>query len=189
MKNLMTVCSIVCVCTLSACDALRTPLPGVEDSPETNVTNENAGDPETPAPAENNGANEKQGILGKTTAEIVDAKKAMAENPDLKVMETSNLGGDPLTQSANAAVYIPSRILMLNMQNTLKQFRALNDRWPNYAEFMEIVKQNNIQFNMLKRWQMYGYDAEKGEMMILQDEGMKKEIYEKAGLDYVPGKL
>lgn len=139
---------------------------------------------ETPPPAQ-----KRENILGKTTAEIVDAKKAMAENPDLKVMQTSSLGGDPLTQGANAAIYIPSRILMLNMQNTLKQFQALNDRWPNYEEFMDIIKQNNIQFNMLKRWQMYGYDSEKGEMMILQDEAKKKDIYEKNDLDYVPGKL
>jgi hypothetical protein len=129
------------------------------------------------------------GILGKVTAEIVDAKKALADNPNLMILETSNLGGDPLTQGANSVIYVPSRILMLNMQNTLKQYKALNDKWPNYEEFMDIVKQNNIQFNMLKRWQMYGYDSDKGEMMILQDEAVKKERFEKAGLDYVEGKL
>ncbi|MBD3676715.1 MAG: hypothetical protein HUJ26_24660 [Planctomycetaceae bacterium] len=159
------------------------------DPPENTTVQQQQPTPVNAPPGNAAPEEDKSGILGKTTAEIVDAKKAMSENPNLKVMETTSLGGDPLTQGANAAIYIPSRILMLNMQNTLKQFRALNDRWPNYAEFMDIVKQNNIQFNMLKRWQMYGYDSEKGEMLILQDEAKKKAAYEKAGIDYEPGKL
>lgn len=170
----------ITLCCLSFLSACNSEIPSTS-SPDATV--------DQPAPQAAPAAQPKDdsGILGKVTAEIVDAKQALAENPNLVVLETSNLGSDPLTQGANAVVYVPSRILMLNMQNTLKQFRALNDRWPNYAEFMDIVKQNNIQFNMLKRWQMYGYDSDKGEMMILQDEAAKKERYEKAGLDYQPG--
>ena len=166
------------VCFLSACNSEITPTPtptsGV-DQPTSQITPDEQ-------PKDNSG------ILGKVTAEIVDAKKALADNPNLVILETSNLGSDPLTQGANAVIYVPSRILMLNMQNTLKQYRALNDKWPNYEEFMGIVKQNNIQFNMLKRWQMYGYNSDKGEMMILQDEAVKKERFEEAGLEYIEGK-
>ncbi|MDG2388765.1 MAG: hypothetical protein P8M30_05535 [Planctomycetaceae bacterium] len=166
------------VCFLSACNSEITPT-----SSQTSGADQPAAQA-TPALQ----PKDDSGILGKVTADIVDAKKALEENPSLVILETSNLGSDPLTQSTNAVIYVPSRILMLNMQNTLKQYRALNDKWPNYEEFMGIVKQNNIQFNMLKHWQMYGYDSDKGEMMILQDEAVKKERFEKAGLDYVEGK-
>jgi len=168
------------LCSLSLLSACNSEVP-VTTTPTTNV------DEPAPQAAPAQQPQVKTGILGKVTAEIVDAKKALSENPDLIVLETSSLGGDSLTQSTNAVIYVPSRILMLNMKNTLNQYRALNDKWPNYEEFMEIVKQNNIQFNMLKRWQMYGYDSEKGEMMILQDEAVKKERYKEAGLDFVEG--
>ena len=125
-----------------------------------------------------------KGIIGKTTAEVVDARKALEENPDLQVHDRRGLGSNPLSQSTNAYVYLRSQVSTLGMQQSINAHKALNDSWPTYEEFMKIMTDNRIEFTQLYRWQKYGYDSETGEIMILQDEELKKEMYKAKGLDY-----
>ncbi len=100
------------------------------------------------------------------------------------------LGNDPLTQYANAYVYLRSEAQMLNMQHQMDLMKAMNDdKYPNYEEFMKFVNQYNFQFSMLKPWQKYGYNQDTGSMVILQDEGEKKRRYEEKGLEYHEGTL
>lgn len=127
----------------------------------------------------------------KTTAEVVDAKKALAENPDLAVFDRNGLGNDPLTQAANAAVYLSAEVHMMNIKHQMDLLREMDEdhKYPSYEEFMKFVKDNNFQFSMLKPWQMYGYDDETGSMMILQDEAEKKRRFEEKGIEYHEGTL
>lgn len=132
---------------------------------------------------------EREGVIGKVTAEVVDMKKALAENPDLVVFQRNGLGNDPLTQYANAYIYLSSEIQMQNMKHQMDILKAMNERYPTYEEFMQFVKQYGFQFSKLKPWQKYGYNEETGSMVILQDEAEKKRRLEKAGVEYKEGTL
>jgi len=129
-------------------------------------------------------AQDREGIFGKTTAEIVEVKQAMAENPDLKIFQRQGLGNDPLSQYANAYIYLSSEIQMQNMKHQLDILKVDNDfKNLNYTQFMKFVKDNNFQFSMLKPWQKYGYNEETGSMVILQDEAEKKRRFQAAGIE------
>lgn len=135
--------------------------------------------------------NDEDKFFQKTTAEVVDKKKALAENPDLAVFTRNGLGNDPLTQAANAAVYVSAEIHMMNIKRQVDLLREMDEdhEYPSYEEFMKFVKENNFQFSKLKPWQMYGYDDETGSMMILQDEAEKKRRFESKGIEYKEGTL
>lgn len=137
-----------------------------------------------PAPAAHAPEKKRESIIGKTTAVVVDAKKAMAENPALVPRGRKPLGFDPVTQSTNAYVYIRSKVSTLGMEQSIRVHKALNDRWPNYEEFMKIMNDNHITFTALKPWEKYGYDSDTGTIMILEDKAEQKRIFEAAGLEF-----
>lgn len=174
MSRLFAIALLPCVLLLSSC----------QKAEETKPNDENA------APQAQQGELKKgESIIGKVTAQVVDAKKALAENPDLREFERQGLGGDYLTQLANARTYLPAEVQMNNMKHQLDILEADKGRKLSYEEFMDFVKENGFTFSMVKPWQMYGYDSDTGEMMILQDEAKKKRIYEEKGLEYKEGTL
>ena len=127
---------------------------------------------------------DREAIFGKTTAEVVDMKKAMAENPDLKPFQRQGLGSDPLSQYANAYIYLSSEIQMQSMKHQLDILKVDNDfKNLSYEQFMKFVKDNNFQFSPLKPWQKYGYNEDTGSMVILQDEAEKKRRFKEAGIE------
>lgn len=163
--------------------ALALALPGCD---EAGAPAEATGDPEAAQQAAANQAPEKEreSIIGKKTAEVVDAKKALAENPALVPRGRQPLGFDPITQSTNAYVYLRSKVSMLPMQQEIKNYKILNDHWPTYDEFMKIMNQYHITFTALKPWEKYGYDSDTGTLMILEDKAEQKRIFEAAGLEF-----
>lgn len=138
--------------------------------------------PQPPAPAANPPANDGKGIIGKMTAKVVDVKEAMAQNPNLKVVENKTGGDDPLSFAASAYVSARSQASVLGFQAWLKQFKIVEERNPTYAEFMQAMKENRIEFTELYQWQMYGYDAQAGMIVVLEDGAMKAERYKAAGI-------
>ena len=123
----------------------------------------------------------KTSIIGKTTAKVVDKNKAMAGNPNLVVVENKLQGSDPVSIAGSAYISMSSRISVLNFQNNLKTWKALNDnRNPTYDEFMQMAK--DLRFAMLPPYQMYGYDDQTGSLVILEDKADKKKRYEAAGI-------
>jgi hypothetical protein len=173
MPRLLALLLIPCVLLVSSCEKAEETEPAADNA----VGN--------PAPqAQPEGEKKREGIFKKTTAQVVDMKKALAENPNLIVFKRNGLGNDPLTQYANAYVYLRSEAQMLNMKHQMDILKAMNDdRYPNYEEFMKFVKQHNFQFTMLKPWQKYGYNEDTGSMVILQDEAVKKQRYKEAGIE------
>lgn len=127
--------------------------------------------------------NDNKGIIGKTTAKVVDAQKALAENPGLVVLERKKLGDDPLTQGANAYVFVRSSVSTLGMQRAIQLYQAEHGKLPSYDDFMRIMQENRVEFTMLYAWQMYGYDAQAGEIVILEDKAEKARRYKEAGLE------
>ena len=182
MCRFMFYLSAISAIMFCSCDMLRTKVPGEEKLAQAEAE-------QAEKKAEQAEKGDGKGIIGKTTAEVVDVYKARDENPDLAELQRNTLGDNPLTQSTNAYVYIRSEVSTLGMQQSIKVHKALNDKWPTYEEFMDIMQQNNIKFTALKPWQKYGYDSESGEIVILQDEAEKKRRYKAQGLDYEPGKI
>ena len=121
-------------------------------------------------------------IIGKTTNRVVDKKKEMAKNPDLKVVENKVSGSDPLTVAASAYVSMRSKASTFGFQSALKSFKVVNDRPPTYDEFTQMMKENRIEFTRLYPYQMYGYDSDTGGIVILEDKADKKRRYKKAGI-------
>lgn len=141
-------------------------------------------------PVAENGAADEQGgnaddnkksIIHKTTAVVVDAKKAM-ENPDIEVVDGKIKGVDPYSQAGSAYVSMASRVSTLGMQQAIQHHKVLNDRFPTYDEYMKMMKENRIEFAQLPPYKMYGYDAESGNILVLQDNKKKAELYKKAGI-------
>lgn len=124
----------------------------------------------------------KQSLIAKTTNVVVDKKKAMAENASLVEIDGSAQGGDPVSFAASAYISMRARPGILNFQNQLQLFKAENDRNATYAEMTGMMKQHNIDFALLPAYQMYGYDAEKGTISILEDKADKARRYQEAGV-------
>ncbi|MDB5338925.1 MAG: hypothetical protein JWN70_4544 [Planctomycetaceae bacterium] len=133
-------------------------------------------------PAVNAPGNDSKGIIGKTDGRVVDVKKALVENPNLKVVENKTGGDDILSFVGSAYVVARSQASMLGFQAWLKQHKIVEERNPTYDEFIQAMKENGVRFSALYPWQMYGYDVEAGKMVILEDAAMKAEKYKAAGL-------
>lgn len=131
----------------------------------------------TPAPPP-----DKTGIIGKTTAKVVDKKAAMAANPELVEVPNSLQGGDPISLAASAYFTIRGRASTLGLQNELKTFKALNERNPTYDELVGMMKTHGVEFAMLPRYQTYGYDAQAGTIVVLEDKAEKARLYKEAGV-------
>ena len=123
----------------------------------------------------------KKSIIHKTTAVVVDAKKAL-KNPDIEAVDGKIKGIDPFTQAGSAYVSMAARVSTLGMQQAIKAHKALNDRFPSYDEYMKMMKENRIEFAQLPPYKMYGYDAETGNIMVLQDNKKKAKLYKEAGI-------
>lgn len=129
-------------------------------------------------PAQNNA---KKSIIHKTTAVVVDAKKAL-KNPDIEVVDGKIKGVDPFTQAGSAYVSMASKVSTLGMQQAIKAHKALNDRFPTYDEYVKMMKENKIEFAQLPPYKMYGYDDETGHILVLQDNKKKAKLYKEAGI-------
>lgn len=142
----------------------------------------NAAAPVGNQPAANPPANDGKGIIGKMDARVVDVQQAMAENPNLKVVENKTGGDDPLTFAASAYISARSQASTLGFQHWLKTFKAVEERNPTYAEFTQAMKENRVEFTALYQWQMYGYDSKAGAIVILEDPVKKAEMHKAAGV-------
>ncbi len=123
----------------------------------------------------------KKSIIHRTTAVVVDAKKAL-ETPGIIVVDGKIKGVDPFTQAGSAYVSMASRVSTLGMQQAIQHHKVLNERFPTYDEYMQMMKENRIEFAELPPYKMYGYDAESGNILVLQDNRKKEELYKKAGI-------
>jgi hypothetical protein len=134
-------------------------------------------------PAVNAPGNDSKGIIGKTDGRVVDVKKALAENPNLQIVENKAGGDDPLSFAASAYVSARSKASLFGFQAWLKQHKIVEERNPTYDEFIQQMKENRIEFTALYPWQMYGYDSQAGTIVILEDGAMKAERYKAAGIN------
>jgi hypothetical protein len=133
--------------------------------------------PAQPAPPPDN-----RGIIGKTTAKVVDAKAAK-QNPNIKVVDAAPSGADPLSFALGAYISIRSKASTLGFQGAINQFKGVEGRNPTYAEFMQMAKENRMEFTEIEPFRMYGYDQDTGGIVILEDADEKARVYKAAGLN------
>ncbi|QDT92900.1 hypothetical protein [Gimesia algae] len=153
----------------------------IEEKPQNKAPQEPVAENAAADEQAGNANDNKKSIIHKTTAVVVDAKQAM-ENPAIEVVDGKIKGVDPFTQAGSAYVSMASKVSTLGMQQAIKTHKALNDRFPTYEEYMQMMKENRIEFAQLPPYKMYGYDAESGTILVLQDNKKKEELYKKAGI-------
>ena len=103
-------------------------------------------------------------------AKVVDMSVA-AKQPNLRVVENKIKGSDPLSVAASAYVTQRGRVAMLNLQNSMKMFKAMYGKPPTFKEFQEMLKQHNVELSVLPPNRLYGYDPKTGGIVILEDTG------------------
>ena len=117
-------------------------------------------------------------------AQVVDKQVAMAENPNLRETENGIDAMDPVSQASQSYFALGSRIHLLNFKHQIDIMQALNDRYPTFDEFSEMMQTQDVEFKGLKPWQMYAYDPSDGTVCILEDPDVKRARREAAGLEY-----
>lgn len=122
------------------------------------------------------------GAMEMDNTKIVDMKKAMAENPGWVVTENRINAMDPVTAASQAYFALPSKAQMLNMKHQIDIIKADTGRQPTFEEFSKLLGENQVKLKGIYRWQVYAYDDEKGDIVILENREMKRAEYEKAGL-------
>lgn len=143
------------------------PAPAVNPPPAVNP----AAAPEA-APAKPSGS-----IIGKTTGKIVDLAE-VKKNPKIVEIDNKITGSDPLTASFSAYVSITSKATALNFKHQMDILKATNDdKYPTFKEAEKLMKQLNIELAALPPYQLYGYDAKTGGIVVLEDKAEKIRLY------------
>lgn len=162
----------------------RKPLapPGILAPEETQIEDVKpaAGQPQQPAPRQQRTGSS---VIGKTTAEVVDVRK-VRENPNIRAVGDRKIPiADPISQAGSAYFIAVSKTSTLGLQRSIQLYQATNNKYPTYDEFMRMMKENRVEFAKLRPYELYGYDEESGEILVLEDTQKKAELYEAVGLD------
>ena len=116
-------------------------------------------------------------ILGRTTNTIVDLAEAK-KNPKIVEVDNKVTGSDPLTVSFNAYVSATSRATVLNFKHQMDILKEINDgKYPTFKEAQKLMKQLNLDLAALPPYQLYGYDAKTGGIVVLEDKAEKIRLY------------
>lgn len=146
-----------------------TPVPTAPASPPESATP--SAPPSTPISQAPVGAGSS--VINQSTKDVVDAKVAL-QNPNIKIVDNKITGSDPLTVTMTAYVSVRSKASMLGFEAALKQFKILEERNPTYDEFIKMMRESKVEFTALYPGQMYGYDSDKGGILILEDSSKKR---------------
>ncbi|MBV8318567.1 MAG: hypothetical protein JOZ53_26805 [Planctomycetaceae bacterium] len=108
------------------------------------------------------------GIIGQRTTDIRRAEPELQKGA--RIATTRITATDPVTLPGNAYVTMIGRTSILQIEEAMRLFQAMNDRYPkDYDEFMtEIIKANNIALPKLPDDQEYGYDEKEHTLIILR---------------------
>jgi hypothetical protein len=168
MKFLM---AFLCVMVLCGCRLKAT----LDKKPAKDKDKQEVAAPEPapePPPKVDARPNDGKGIIGKMTQDVLDFQKAKAENPNL-IEVNPKAKGDYLSFMASAYINVRAQLSMMQMQKELQLFKATKERNPSYDEIMKIIKQYQVEFTMLPRYQKYAYDAKEGRFTILEDPALR----------------
>ncbi|WP_146118712.1 hypothetical protein [Blastopirellula marina] len=138
-----------------------------------------AAEPMTPQPMEETTAAQpapepapepkpKKGVIHQTTDQVVDAKEWL-KKPGIEGKNGDIEGVDPFSRAASGYFTLAAQASTLGLQSAIKNYRALNDRYPTYKEFKQMMQENRIEFAKLRWYEIYGYNEDTGKIVVLVD--------------------
>jgi hypothetical protein len=112
------------------------------------------------------------GNFGVMTNQVYNLPEIVKLRPDLKVMSKSTTGSFVTT-----SYYAPaSRASALAFKHNMDIWKATNDRYPTYREYISQTKQFKLEMAKLPPWQVWAYNERTGELKVLEDPKKKAEI-------------
>lgn len=138
--------------------------PPAETAPP--LTEEAPAAPEEPKP--------KKGVIGQTTAQVVDAKEWL-KKPGIQAKDGKIEGVDPFSRTASGYFTLAAQASTLGLQQSVQHYKALNDKFPPYEEFMRMMQENRIEFTKLRWYEIYAYNEDTGKILVLEDTVAKEE--------------
>lgn len=132
-------------------------------------------EPMTPQPMEETTAAQpapepkpKKGVIHQTTDQVVDVKEWL-KKPGIEGKNGDIEGVDPFSRAASGYFTLAAQASTLGLQSAIKNYRALNDRYPTYEEFKKMMQENRIEFAKLRWYEIYGYNEDTGKIVVLVD--------------------
>ena len=122
--------------------------------------------------------------IAKEPAKIVKWPEYKQDHPETVVVDDKVEGWDPFSTAGSAYVAMTNKIGLLQFQSDLNLLKASEGRPPTYEEFTARVKQYGIKYHDEHPYRLYGYNEETGTMVMLEDKGLKRKIYEGKGIPY-----
>jgi len=116
----------------------------------------------------------KKGVIHQTTADVVDAKEWLKKE-GIEARDGNIEGVDPFSQAASGYFTLAAQASTLGLQQQVQHYRALNDKFPSYEEFMKMMRDNRIEFAKLRWYEIYGYNEDTGKILVLVDTVAKEE--------------
>ena len=150
----------------------ETPPPG-DSVPATPLTG-GGGAPANPAPEPPSESKPKKGIIHQTTDQVVDAKEWLKKE-GIEAKDGNIEGVDPFSRSASSYFTLAAQTSTLGLKQSVQHYRALNDKWPSYKEFMQMMRDNRIEFAKLRWYEIYAYNEDTGNILVLVDTVAKEE--------------
>lgn len=129
---------------------------------------------EQPSPEPTPEPKPKKGVIHQTTDQVVDAKEWLKKQ-GIEGKDGDIEGVDPFSRAASSYFTLAAQASTLGLQSAVKNYRALNDRYPTYEEFMQMMRENRIEFAKLRWYEIYGYNEDTGKILVLVDTVAKEE--------------
>jgi hypothetical protein len=120
----------------------------------------------------------------KREAKLVDMNKALAENDKLVEVENRISANNYVSALSQSYFALGSRVQVLNLKHQIDIMYNVDERYPSFQEFSDLLRQSGVKLGQLYEWQMYAYDDKTGEIGILEDRALKKQKYEASGREY-----
>lgn len=119
-------------------------------------------------------AKPKKGIIHQTTDQVVDAKEWLKKE-GIEAKDGNIEGVDPFSRTASSYFTLAAQTSTLGLKQSVQHYRALNDKWPSYQEFMQMMQDNRIEFAKLRWYEIYAYNEDTGNILVLVDTVAKEE--------------
>lgn len=116
----------------------------------------------------------KKGVIHQTTDEVVDVKEWL-QKEGIEARDGNIEGVDPFSQAASGYFTLAARASTLGLQQQVQHYKALNGKFPSYKEFMQMMRDNRIEFAKLRWYEIYGYNEDTGKILVLVDTVAKEE--------------
>ncbi|MEX0702533.1 MAG: hypothetical protein WD069_10605 [Planctomycetales bacterium] len=126
----------------------------------------------------------RQEILNRTTREVLDLKQAQADNPNYVVVEGDLVqGNNPISQATSARIGLASEIGTWPIEQWAQHFEIEKDRFPTHAELLKWMDENpGVTLQARRDYHKYAYDADNGQIVIIEDTKLKEQIYKERGI-------